>query len=160
VETHLATVRFRAKQVAEALASFGGIVTTFGRAGIYHTILDEGPEVGPLLTAYRENAERTKESRELTAYFSGLIVAWTSRYQSEPQRTPTSTIAESLSGREGDILKLIGEGLSNKEIARSLAITPETVKSHVKHIFTKLNVEKRAQAVSRAQILGLASTHQ
>jgi LuxR family maltose regulon positive regulatory protein len=53
---------------------------------------------------------------------------------------------------------LIAEGLSNKEIARNLAITPETVKSHVKHIFIKLNVEKRAQAVSRAQILGLAET--
>ena len=65
-------------------------------------------------------------------------------------------IAESLSAREGDILKLIGGGLSNKEIARNFAITPETVKSHVKHIFTKLNVEKRAQAVSRAQTLGLA----
>jgi LuxR family maltose regulon positive regulatory protein len=160
VETHLATVRFKAKQVAEALASFGGIVTTFARAGIYYTILDEGPEVGPLLTAYRENEELTEGSRELTAYLSRLIAAWTSRYQSEPQQTPVSTIAESLSAREGDILKLIGEGLSNKEIARSLAITPETVKSHVKHIFTKLNVEKRAQAVSRAQILGLASTHQ
>jgi hypothetical protein len=40
-----------------------------------------------------------------------------------------------------------------QDIARNLAITPETVKSHVKHIFTKLNVEKRAQAVSRAQTL-------
>jgi LuxR family maltose regulon positive regulatory protein len=70
----------------------------------------------------------------------------------------TSAISEPLSTREGVILKLIAEGLSNKEIARNLAITPETVKSHVKHIFTKLNVEKRAQAVSRAQILGLADT--
>jgi DNA-binding CsgD family transcriptional regulator len=60
-----------------------------------------------------------------------------------------------LSAREGAILKLIAEGLSNKEIARNLAIGPETVKTHVKHIFTKLNVEKRAQAVSRAQSLGL-----
>jgi Bacterial regulatory proteins, luxR family len=41
---------------------------------------------------------------------------------------------------------------------RSLDIAPKTVKSHVKHIVTKLNVEKRAQAVSRAQILGLAGT--
>jgi len=158
VETHLATVRFRAKQVAEALASFGGIVTTFARAGIYRTILDEGAEIGPLLAAYQEKAERTKGSRELTSYVSNLMAAWSSRYQSEPQQTQTSAIAESLSAREGDILKLIGEGLSNKEIARNLAITPETVKSHVKHIFTKLNVEKRAQAVSRAQTLGLART--
>jgi LuxR family maltose regulon positive regulatory protein len=159
VETHLATVRFRAKKIAEALASFGGIVSTCARAGIYHTILDEGIEVGPLLAAFQENAGRTKGSRELMSYVSNLIAAWTSRYQSEPQQTQTSAIAESLSAREGGILKLIGEGLSNKEIARNLAITPETVKSHVKHIFTKLNVEKRAQAVSRAQNLGLADTH-
>jgi LuxR family transcriptional regulator, maltose regulon positive regulatory protein len=92
------------------------------------------------------------------SYVSNLIAAWNTRYQSEPQQTQTSAIAESLSAREGDILKLIGEGLSNKEIARNLAITPETVKSHVKHIFAKLNVEKRAQAVSRAQTLGLAGT--
>jgi len=55
-------------------------------------------------------------------------------------------------------LALIAQGLSNKEIARTLAVTPETIKSHVKHIFAKLNVEKRAQAVSRAQSLGLVGT--
>jgi LuxR family maltose regulon positive regulatory protein len=43
-------------------------------------------------------------------------------------------------------------------MARELAIAPETVKSHVKHIFTTLGVEKRAHAVSRAQSLGLLST--
>jgi LuxR family maltose regulon positive regulatory protein len=158
VQTHLATVKFRAGKVAEALSSFGGIVTTSARAGIYHTILDECAEVGPLLAAFQENAERTKDSRELMSYVSNLIAAWSARYQSEPQQSQTSAITESLSAREGDILKLVGEGLSNKEIARNLAIAPETVKSHVKHIFTKLNVEKRAQAVSRAQTLGLAGT--
>ena len=160
VETHLATVRFRAKQVAEALGSFGGIVTEFAHAGIYQTILDEGPEVGPLLAAFQEKAERTGGSPELMSYISNLSAAWRSRYQSEPQQAPTSAVAESLSARESDILRLIAEGLSNKEIARNLAIAPETVKSHMKHIFTKLNVEKRAQAVSRAQILGLAGTDQ
>ena len=90
---------------------------------------------------------------------SKLIAAWRLRYRSEPQRTPISAIADSLSARESDILRLIAEGRSNKEIARNLAIAPETVKSHVKHIFTKLNVEKRAQAVLRAQILGLGGTH-
>ena len=94
------------------------------------------------------------------SYVSNLSAAWRSRYQSEPQQTATSAAAESLSARESDILKLIAEGLSNKEIARNLAITPETVKSHMKHIFIKLNVEKRAQAVSRAQMLGLAGTDQ
>jgi DNA-binding CsgD family transcriptional regulator len=68
-------------------------------------------------------------------------------------------ISGPLSVREGDILDLIGQGRSNKEIARSLCIAPETVKTHVKHIFVKLNVEKRAQAVSRAYSLGLVGAY-
>ena len=159
VETHLAIVRFRAGQVAEALESFGSIAAVFAEAGNHQTILDEGAAVEPLLGAFQEKLERTRSTPELMTYVSNLIAAWRSRYQSEPQQTPTSAIAESLSAREGDILRLIAEGLSNKQIARNLAITPETVKSHVKHIFIKLKVEKRAQAVSRAQILGLAGTH-
>jgi LuxR family maltose regulon positive regulatory protein len=55
-------------------------------------------------------------------------------------------------------LELIAEGHSNKEIARSRDIAPETVKSHVKNIFDKLSVEKRAQAIARAQSLGLLRT--
>jgi LuxR family maltose regulon positive regulatory protein len=158
VQTHLAIVQFRADQIADALESFGGVVTVFAKSGLQQTILDEGADVGPLLAAFLEKAERSNSSHPLMPYVSNLIAAWKGRYQSEFQQSPTSAIVESLSAREGDILKLIAEGLSNKEIARNLAITPETVKSHVKHIFTKLNVEKRAQAVSRAQILGLADT--
>ncbi len=163
VETHLALARFRAKQTTEALKSFGGVVSAFARVGVYQTILDEGgAEIGPLIATFLGNAERTGSSQELISYASNLSVAWKSRYQTEPlQTTPTvaiSTISEPLSIREGDILELIAEGLSNKEIARNLAITPETVKSHVKHIFIKLNVERRAQAVSRAQSLGLIGT--
>src|SRR5439155_22234290 len=158
VEAHLATVRFRAKQVDEALQSFGGSVGAFAKAGIYQTILDEGAEVGPLLAAFQDNAERTGSSRELISYVSNLTAAWRSRYQSEPQQAPTSAVVESLSERESDILKLIAGGLSNKEVARNLAIAPETVKSHAKHIFTKLNVEKPVQAVSKTKILGMEGT--
>jgi LuxR family transcriptional regulator, maltose regulon positive regulatory protein len=158
VEARLATVRFRANQVAEASVCFRGIVPRFAQTGIYHTLLDEGPEVGPLLAAFQKDAERTGSSPELMSYVSKLIAFWRARYQSEPEQTPASVVAESLSARETGILKLIAEGLSNKEIARTLIITPETVKSHVKHIFIKLNVEKRAQAVARAQTLGLTGT--
>ena len=165
VETHLAVARFRAKQVTEALKSFGGIVSAFARVGVYQTILDEGgAEIGPLIATFQENAERMGSSQELMSDVSRLMAAWRARYQTASQQAPTpiaaSAISEPLSAREGDILKMIAEGLSNKEIARNLAIAPETVKSHVKHIFTKLNVEKRAQAVSRAQILGLTGTLQ
>jgi LuxR family maltose regulon positive regulatory protein len=160
VEMRAAIMKFQAEQVADALGSFGHIVAVFASAGIYRSILDEGAEVGPLLFAYQESSARTSNSPEFQSFVSNLVTAWKSRHQpkegQQPQPSPTGG---TLSRREGDILKLIADGLSNKEIARDLAIAPETVKSHAKHIFTKLNVERRAQAVSRVQSLGLADAH-
>ena len=63
--------------------------------------------------------------------------------------------SSALSPRERSILELIGQGQSNKEIARQLHISPETVKSHVKNVFLKLGVERRAQAIYQAKDLGL-----
>ena len=65
---------------------------------------------------------------------------------------------ELLSARQRQVMELAAAGLSNKEIARSLDIRPETVKSYLKSVFAKLGVERRAQAVSRAQTLGLVTT--
>jgi len=73
-------------------------------------------------------------------------------------RLENESALAALSAREVEILNLIAQGRSNKEIARVLSIAPETIKSHLKHIFTKLKVERRAQAVSRAQGLGLVGT--
>lgn len=55
----------------------------------------------------------------------------------------------SLTTREEDILGLIREGLSNKEIASRLSITPNTVKNHVHHLLEKLKVRSRHEAVWR-----------
>jgi len=63
--------------------------------------------------------------------------------------------SECLSARESDVLMLVCHGMSNKRIALSLAIAPETVKAHVKRIFIKLDVGSRAEAVFRASNLGL-----
>jgi DNA-binding CsgD family transcriptional regulator len=64
-------------------------------------------------------------------------------------------VSDPLTARERDVLAMISQGLSNKRVARVLEISPETVKSHVKHIFLKLVVSNRAEAVSRAGSLGL-----
>ena len=66
-------------------------------------------------------------------------------------------ISELLSPREQKVINLIAQGRSNKEIARSLGITPETVKSYVRRIFDKLNVYKRSRAVLLAQSLGIVN---
>jgi LuxR family maltose regulon positive regulatory protein len=59
-------------------------------------------------------------------------------------------VSDPLTARERDVLAKISQGLSNKRIARALEISPETVKSHVKHIFLKLAVDTRTEAVFRA----------
>lgn len=59
-----------------------------------------------------------------------------------------------LTGREREIATLVGEGLSNKEIAKALAISPATVKNHVHIILEKLNVERRARVAQLLQRTG------
>jgi DNA-binding NarL/FixJ family response regulator len=68
----------------------------------------------------------------------------------EDRHQPPTTY-RSLSPREALVLKMIACGMSNKCMARSLGITPETVKTHVKAILSKLNARTRAQAVARAE---------
>ncbi|WP_277451975.1 response regulator transcription factor [Janibacter sp. DB-40] len=56
-----------------------------------------------------------------------------------------------LSAREVEILAAVARGLSNKEVARELVISEATVKTHLVHVFTKLDVDSRTAAVARAR---------
>lgn len=62
---------------------------------------------------------------------------------------------QSLSAREIDVLTHVAAGRSNHQIARELFISEATVKSHLVHIFTKLDVESRTAATAKAAALGL-----
>jgi DNA-binding NarL/FixJ family response regulator len=53
-----------------------------------------------------------------------------------------------LTPKQKEVLKLMGLGLSNKEIARELAVSPETIKTHAKDLFGRLGVKNRTQAAS------------
>ena len=66
-------------------------------------------------------------------------------------------LVEPLSERELEVLHLVARGDSNQEIAEVLVIVLDTVKRHVTHIFEKLGVNNRVQAVARARALGLLS---
>ncbi len=63
--------------------------------------------------------------------------------------------AQGLSNREREILRYIGQGLSHKEVGSTLGISPGTVHAHLNHIYKKLHVVGRTQALTRAEQLGL-----
>jgi DNA-binding CsgD family transcriptional regulator len=60
-----------------------------------------------------------------------------------------------LSPRECEILELLASGQSNKELARTLGISPNTVKTHVARVYEKLDVDRRVQAIEKARWLAL-----
>lgn len=98
----------------------------------------------------------TSKDRELPPFVESLLAQWRARYADDGAAQPGSRVSDPLTARERDVLAMISQGLSNKRIARALEISPETVKSHVKHIFVKLEVSTRTEAVFRALSLELA----
>ncbi|MFP4345842.1 MAG: LuxR C-terminal-related transcriptional regulator [Anaerolineales bacterium] len=71
------------------------------------------------------------------------------------REAPAQDLVEPLSERELEVLALLAAGLTNQEAAERLFISVNTVKTHVKHVYDKLNVRNRAEAVARAAELGL-----
>jgi LuxR family maltose regulon positive regulatory protein len=68
---------------------------------------------------------------------------------------PAQPLVEPLSPREMEVLALIAQGLSNREIGERLFIALSTVKGHNRSIYGKLQVRRRTEAVARARELGL-----
>lgn len=97
----------------------------------------------------------TSKDCELPSSVGSPFSQWEARNAGDGEAELSSRVSDPLTARERDVLAMISQGLSNKRVARALEISPETVKSHVKHIFLKLVVGTRAEAVSRAGLLGL-----
>jgi LuxR family maltose regulon positive regulatory protein len=90
-------------------------------------------------------------------FVGSLLSQWDARYAGDGAAQPSNRGSDPLTVRERDVLAMISQGCSNKRIARNLEISPETVKSHIKHIFLKLEVGTRTEAVFRAVSLKLLS---
>lgn len=80
--------------------------------------------------------------------------AWAAEHQAAEDAKPSEAL-EPLTDREREVLQLVAAGLSNKEIARRLDITLNTVKTHAKRLHAKLGVKSRTQASAKARELGL-----
>lgn len=87
-----------------------------------------------------------------------LIEAFVSRDSAIPRTATHVTGIDRLTGREREILALVGVGKSNHEIAEDLVLSPLTAKTHVSRIMSKLNARDRAQLVVRAFEAGLVKT--
>ena len=125
--------------------------------------VDEGTAMATLLSRLRDQ-ERKKGP---TPYLNTLLTAFSPegmthkpplRGLDQPRgRILEQPLVEPLSVRELEVLHLVARGDSNQEIAEVLVIALDTVKRHVTHIFEKLGVNNRVQAVARARALGLLS---
>lgn len=71
------------------------------------------------------------------------------------ETAPEIEKSESLTGREAEVLTLVGQGLRNKEAAAELGVSLPTIASHIKSIYAKLGVRNRTEAALLAQKLGL-----
>jgi len=72
-----------------------------------------------------------------------------------PEGNPAARATLGISEREHEVLGLLAEGLSNKEIAARLGVSPNTVKTHVARLLEKLEARRRTEAILKARELGL-----
>ena len=108
--------------------------------------------------ALQDTAQRDPAVQERTAHralVGELLDAFGDRLSS---RRPVAPLLEPLSEREQAILRYLPTALSNREIASELFVTTNTVKTHLRSIYRKLDVARRREAVERARDLRLLSS--
>jgi len=135
---------------ALALAEPGGFIRLF---------VDEGEPMRMTISDFRLSIEKQPHGQEhnLLGYVDKLLAAF-----AQPAALPQSKIEnqkskmlEPLSQRELEVLQLIAQGLSNHEIGERLFLALDTVKGHNRNIYSKLQVQRRTEAIARARELGL-----
>jgi ATP/maltotriose-dependent transcriptional regulator MalT len=152
----LAEMLVTMEESEEADTLFFHTVKAAAVAGLYQVFLEGGPGSGMLLRrAYARAAAPASMDREILPFVGSLLSRWDARHVSSSPPQPVRRACDTLTARERTVLAMISQGIATKRIARTLDISPETVKSHVKRIFSKLAVSTRIEAVSRAESLGL-----
>ena len=114
--------------------------------GFIRTFADAGGQLTPLL-------QKVALRGIMPEYIGQILFAiGEGRIKITPEQ---SSLVEPLSKRELEVLRLVAAGLSNREIARQLVISPGTAKTHIHNICGKLDVRNRTEAAMRAKELNL-----
>jgi LuxR family maltose regulon positive regulatory protein len=141
----LLAIASRPAGIEEALKHLARALSLAAPEGYVRTFVDEGPSMEALLKAAAK--------RQIDAEYANRLLAAFGPAQPKPRMHPE--LIEALSERELDVLRLLGSDLGGPEIARELAISENTMRTHTKNIYEKLGVNSRRAAVSRAEELQL-----
>jgi LuxR family maltose regulon positive regulatory protein len=141
-----------AETAAESLTFLTEALELGEPQGYIRTFVDEGKLLRPLL--------RLALSRGIMPEYTTMLLATIEgeerdRKVTQGEAVPIPSSNEFLSQREIGVLRLVAEGFSNQQIAQKLTISLNTAKTHVAHVFGKLNAKDRLQAVNRARELKL-----
>jgi LuxR family transcriptional regulator, maltose regulon positive regulatory protein len=143
-------VHHRLGDTEAALAHLGHALEAGLTHGFRRTFLDLASHIQPVLDAFCVRGASQSHS-EIVTYAQSLLRV----LARDPRKDHKA--ANVLSGREQDVLRELGLGHPNKLIARKLGLSEATIKFHMKNIFRKLKVRRRAAVVSEAHRQGLMS---
>lgn len=110
--------------------------------------------VPPIAELLRRHARGPTAYGELISEILDLLAG----LHSSPSPQPSETLREPLTDSELRVLRLLATALSKREIGNELYVSVNTIKTHVKHLYAKLDVQTRRQAVERARGLGLLTS--
>ncbi len=147
----------------QAITTLEKALTLAEPGGFIRIFVDEGPSMARLLYEAVARGIMPDYTRKLLAAFEdatkdeGRTTELSSSVirPSSPALSEAEGLVEPLSPRELEVLQLIAQGLSNREISERLFLALSTVKGHNRNIFGKLQVQRRTEAVARARELGL-----
>jgi LuxR family maltose regulon positive regulatory protein len=128
----------------EAIAALKQALTLAEKQGHLFFFVDEGQWVADLLPEIGEPLASTAFMGQLRRLLAQL-----------PDDVAFTALPEALSEREMEVLYLVAEGATNRDIADHLFIAIPTVKKHMSNILVKLDTTNRTQAISRARQIGL-----
>ena len=151
----------------EALTALEKAVAMAAPGDAVRPFVELGPPMAEMLKRlHQQNVAAEFLERILAAFPQAESETWSDVPISSSPAFGTAVIrdaappqlVEPLTKRELDVLVLLAQRLRNKEIAETLFISTETVKSHLNNVYQKLNVSNRRKAVDRAQALGILSS--
>lgn len=150
----VSTLCHKTDQACEALSE---ALTLAAPQGYLRTFLDEGAPMVALLGQLQHSFRRGSPlvPRAHAGYLQRLLQAAASERAEQQHGRENIALLEPLSPRELEVLRLLSAGHSNAEMAETLVIGLNTIKTHLKNIYGKLEVSTRTQAIARARALQL-----